>query len=120
VTGPADPTLGEVARRLDDVLSRFEKLAGDLPRTFVSRDLFDSYKETTAAKNDLMESEHRDLARRINELEDDKKWLYRLIVGAVILAIVSIAFTAGRAAVASPSEKPPSSTSSSTGSGASP
>ena len=114
MTGAPDISLGEVARRLDEVLTRFERLSSDLPKQFVTRDLFDSYKETVAAKNETMEIEHREMQRRIGELEDDKKWLYRLIIGAVILAIVSIAFTAGRAAVSSPKTTSPPSSSSTT------
>ena len=86
----SDRTLGEVARRLDEVFSRYEKIANDLPLRFVSRDVYDGYRELAAARESAMGQRVASLEKRIDNLESDKTWLYRLIVGAVILALVAL------------------------------
>src|SRR3954452_9967270 len=85
-----DPTLGEIARRLNEVFAKFDQVTSDLPRTFVNKDLFEAYKELAKANHDRLQVELDASEKRIEALEDDKKWLYRLIVGAVILALVGL------------------------------
>jgi len=87
------PMLGEVARRLDDVFKRFEQLANDLPKTFVSKELYDAYRETATAQQDQLKIVIDNQSKRIEDLEDDKKWLWRLVVGAVIMALLGLLLT---------------------------
>lgn len=115
VTGEETPGLGEVARRLDEVFSRLEKLVNDMPRTFVNRDLFDAYKELVSARDTTLQTTITAQGDRIKSLEDDKTWLYRLIVGAVVLALVSLSFTAARAWSSSSGPSAPPASSSSSG-----
>lgn len=97
--------LGEVARRLDDVFNRYEQIANDLPKTFVSKDLFEAYKDLAKAQADALKVQMDVQEKRIHELEDDKKWLYRLIVGAVILAVIGLVFaTTHQGSTASPTK----------------
>lgn len=91
-------TLGEVGRRLDEVFSRFEQVANDLPKTFVSRELLDTKLEVIRLEHEKAEVGHKELLRRVNDLEDDKKWLYRLVIGAVIMALLGLAFGLQRTA----------------------
>lgn len=87
-------TLGEVARRLDDVFNRFETMANDLPKSFVTKDLYEAYKEVAKAEHNALLIQMGSQTQRIAELEDDKKWLWRLVVGAVILALLGLLFSA--------------------------
>lgn len=88
-----EPGLGEVARRLDEVFKRYEQIANDLPKTFVSKDLFEASKELTKAQIDAASAQHLVLQKQVEALEDDKKWLYRLIIGAIILAVIGLLFS---------------------------
>lgn len=90
VPGEYDPNLGEVARRLDEVFRRYESIANDLPKTFVSRDLFESYKDLAKTQADGLQILIGTQEKRIADLEDDKKWLYRLVIGAVIMALLGV------------------------------
>lgn len=83
-------TLGEVARRLDDVFRQFENLANSIPTIFVTKELFEAYQKLVEANDKALRFQIDSQNERILELEDDKKWLYRLIIGAVILAVVGI------------------------------
>lgn len=85
-----EQTLGEVARRLDDVFRQYENLANSLVSTFVQKELFESYKSLVDANDAALRTQIDTQSSRIAELEDDKKWLYRLIVGALVLAVIGI------------------------------
>lgn len=89
-----DPTLGEIARRLNEVFAKFDQVTSDLPRTFVNKDLFDAYKELAKANHERLQAEleaaKASHEKRIADLEDDKTWLYRLVIGAVILAVLAM------------------------------
>lgn len=83
-------TLGEVARRLDDVFRQFENLANSIPNIFVTKELFEAYQKLIDANDRALTLQIEAQNDRILELEDDKKWLYRLIIGAVVLAVIGI------------------------------
>lgn len=89
-----EQSLGEVARRLDDVFKRYEQIANELPKTFVTKDLFEARVEVILAQIEAKTSSHIVLEKRIADLEDDKKWLYRLIIGAIILALLGLLISA--------------------------
>lgn len=111
-------TPGELGRLVRDVLVRFEGLAARLETQFVRTDNFDLYKQlvdnaikqlqtavSTAADkavvNDRLrdldveldkrssKSQVDDLAKRVGELEDDKKWLVRVVVLFVITMVLT-------------------------------
>ena len=110
-TGQAQ-TLGEVARRLDEVFQRYEQIANDLPKTFVTKELFEARQEVLLARIEAAMAQHVVLQKQVEDLEDDKKWLYRLIVGAVILALLGLLFSIGHSVTSSGSSKNPAKTSS--------
>lgn len=101
-----DRTLGEVARRLDEVFTRIESVTSDLPKTFVNKDLFEAYKELANANHDKLQIQIDQAEKRVADLEDDKKWLYRLIIGAVILAVLGVALGIGHAVQSSSKSLP--------------
>lgn len=83
-------TLGEVARRLDDVFRQYESIANSLATSFVTKELFGAYKDLVVTSDQIYQNQITALNARVAELEDDKKWLYRLIVGAVVLALIAV------------------------------
>lgn len=87
------PALPEVARRLNEVFGRYEQIANELPKTFVSKELFEAKQEVMLARIDAAMAQHVVLQKQVEALEDDKKWLYRLIIGAVVLAVLGLLFT---------------------------
>lgn len=67
-----EPTLGEVGR----AVSRVEAELGHLPERYVSREAFLEWKRTTDAQ--------------IKELQDWKTWALRIVIGAVMLAMLGL------------------------------
>lgn len=96
--------IGELSRQVRDVFARFEGLAHRLEDgQFVRTDIFILYKENLShlitslqEKTRALSDEKADkdtlagLSERITQLEDDKKWLIRLVIGFVILAILGL------------------------------
>lgn len=89
----ADRSWGELARRLDEVAQRLEALANRLDTTYVRKELFESYKA-------LADAERQALLKRVDELEDGRKWLSRLIMGFIILAVLGAVFTVAKTGAA--------------------
>lgn len=85
-----DRTLGEIARALDLVVTRFENLANALDTKYVRRDLFD-------ASQLLHATELAVLKGRVTDLEDGRKWLSRLVLGFIVLAVLGAVFTVAKA-----------------------
>lgn len=115
------PGVGELSRMVRDVLVRFEGLASKLETQFVRNDNFQLYKQLVdqaisglqdSAKNfarldritdlekDLVEKagspEFKALKDRVTDLEDDKKWLTRLLIGFIILAVLAAVFAVSK------------------------
>ena len=101
-------TVAELSRQVRDVLLRFQGLTERLENQFIRKDIFEFYEKSikssiesiNALIKDLDDSkiasvEHRALVERVAQLEDDKKWLVRLILGCIILAVLGVAFAAG-------------------------
>lgn len=84
----ADRTLGELARRLDDVVSRFEALANKLDVTYVRTELFISYQKLAEAEHTRLKDANDTLKIRVAELEDGRKWISRLVLGFIVLAVL--------------------------------
>lgn len=118
--------IGELSRQVRDVLVRFEGLATRLETQFVRSENFQLYKQLvdTAISNlqqrvselasaeqmkNLREdvdglgqgkaskNELTNLERRVADLEDDKKWLVRLVVGFIILGVLGAVFAVSQA-----------------------
>lgn len=77
------PTPGELARQVQGVLIQFEKLGVRLETNFVRADIFQLYKENVALQM-------KDQDNAIQQLEDDKRWLTRLVIGTIITAVISV------------------------------
>lgn len=114
--------IGELSRQVRDVLVRFEGLATRLETQFVRSENFQLYKQLvdTAISNlqqrvsELASAEQMknlredvddkaskghvsNLERRVADLEDDKKWLVRLVVGFIILGVLGAVFAVSQA-----------------------
>lgn len=118
------PGLGELSRQVRDVLVRFEKLATQLENQFVRRDIWewqkaaiersvqqldgdlkDIEKVAQGSLKDLktqVETEratkdsHATLERRVGALEDNQKWLVRIVLTFVILGILAATIVFGK------------------------
>lgn len=104
--GQDNPGLGELSRQVRDVLVRFEALAARLESQFVRSDLYGLYQKNveqdlkdlsaicTKATTDLdskLTREMSHLSERVRSLEDNQKWLVRLIVSFVVLGVLAAA-----------------------------
>lgn len=93
------PTLAELARRMQEMYVRFEAIAIKMETSYVTKELYElnnRYLEELVGRN----KEYSDNLRRqseedikllrtsIDELNDDKKWLVRLVFGAIILTVL--------------------------------
>lgn len=100
------PGLGELSRQVRDVFARFEGLARRLEDgQFVRTDLYVLYRESVntalaslqervkALDTGKLEKTDLDsLEKRVAQLEDDKKWLVRLVLGFIVLGIMGAVF----------------------------
>jgi hypothetical protein len=109
-----DVGVGELSRQVRDVLVRFEGLATRLDGQFVREDNFKLYQRLVdqailslqnavkelasleTVKNLRFEVEGKasrgqvaGLEEDIKELQDDKKWLVRLIVGFIVMGVLA-------------------------------
>ena len=75
--GDDSVTLGEVIRRLADVQSTVHVLSDKLDRDYVRA------------------SEFRDLERRLVSIESTRDWLQKIVLSAVVLALLGLVLTQG-------------------------
>lgn len=119
--GPEEVGIGELSRQVQQVLLRFEGLATRLETQFVRTETYEMYKllvdqairtlqETTknlasleSTKNLREEVDKKaskgqleGLEQRVDELEDDRKWLIRLVLGFIILGILGAVFVVSK------------------------
>lgn len=92
----ADRTLGELARRLDEIVSRFETLATRLDTTYVRQELFSSYQKLAEAEHARLNDANEALKAKVAELEDGRKWISRLVLGFIIIAVLGAVFTVAK------------------------
>lgn len=84
-----DYTLGELARTTAQALARMESLAARLEGgQFVSAEVFRVYQQTVDLQMGTLKAE-------VEELKDDKKWLTRLVLGFIILAVLGVLVATG-------------------------
>lgn len=94
-------SIGELSRQVRDVLVRFEGITRRLEDQFIRKETLDlmliPYKQAhdnlertledlETGKVDL--AEFKSLNERVAQLEDDKKWLVRLVIGFIILGVL--------------------------------
>lgn len=108
---------GELSRQIRDVLTRFQDLATRLETQFMRTDTFVFYQrlidkaikdledavKDKAAKTSLADlrgeldnkaskADLESLKEKVESLEDDKKWLTRLVLGFIILGVLGAVF----------------------------
>lgn len=107
-----DIGVGELSRQVREVLIRFEGLAARLETQFVRNDNFVLYKEivnqalshlqtlASGLREDVDKlpttSHLQTLEQRIKDLEDDRRWLTRTVIGFIITAVLGAVFVAAR------------------------
>jgi hypothetical protein len=113
--------IGELSRQVQEVFVRFERLAAKLESgQFVRADAYAMYQQfvdqairqlqdanrnfATSESAKTLKSEVdgkasegalKGLEQRVSELEDDRKWLIRLVIGFVILGVMGALFAVG-------------------------
>lgn len=99
-TGNQAPTPGELSRQVREVLGRFEALLNKLDTQFVSNAIFKLYSDGVARELEhlvkgqdvmvLAEKDRNDqLEKRISKVEGNITWVVRIVIAAVILAILA-------------------------------
>jgi hypothetical protein len=102
--------VAELSRQVRDVLARFQTLADRLENTYTTKEMFSLYKilvdQAIKTLQDKVIELDRDkaeksvetsLAQRIANLEDNQKWIARLIVSLIIVAVVGTVIVTGGA-----------------------
>lgn len=116
------PGVGELSRQVQAVLTRFESLATRLETSFVSKEFYTvnlqlidetvrgvreslATLRTTVDRHDATHAtveRIKNLEKEFEELKDDykddKKWIVRLVIGALVLAAIAFALGGGYAA----------------------
>jgi hypothetical protein len=103
-----DVSVAELARSVREAFIRLEGFATRLESgQFVRTDLFTVSEKAREAQLRQIEtdvdskaskSELANLTSRVSQLEDDRKWLVRLILGVVILAVIGLVVVTGGSA----------------------
>ena len=115
----SDITPGELARRMQDVLMQFSNLVDQVENRYVRKDLLDLYKQGIDA---ALQSANQSLNNKadkssvdqlslgisdkvskadfdavksdVAELKDTNKWLFRLVIGIIITAVLGAVIAA--------------------------
>lgn len=116
--------IGELSRQVQQVLIRFEGLAARLESQFIRKETYDlrgqlvdqaisqlqektSSLATAETARTLREEVDKKaskgqvegLEQRVTELEDDRKWLIRLVLGFIVLSILGAIFVVSKGGV---------------------
>lgn len=91
------PGLAEIARQVQGVLVDFKSLSTRLQSEFVSKEILDLTLANVALRQVSLENENKELSERVSSLEDDKKWLFRLVIGSIVLGLLGVLFYLGQA-----------------------
>ena len=94
------PGVGELSRQVREVLGRFEGLANKLEANFVNKDIFKLYSDGVTRELEHVskaldmqvqaEKERNDqLEKRISKLEGNVTWVVRIVIAAVIVALLA-------------------------------
>lgn len=87
MAGVGGPTLAEVVRRLDEVVSQLAALTARLDSTYLRRDVYEAQRGM-----ERVADESRD--RRLDQIEDDKTWFRRAVVIGIAFPILLTVFDA--------------------------
>lgn len=115
-----DISPGELARRMNDVLRQFQSLVDQVETRYIRKDYIDLYKQTIDGQVSAMQNtidlkadktelagvganlllkvdknEFDALKADVAELKDTNKWLTRIIISFVVLAVLGAIFTVG-------------------------
>lgn len=107
-------SVGELARQVRDVLLRFQTLAERLDNTYVSKEVLGLWEKLTESRIKAIEgslvtkaeisavtdlkadlekkadqSEISSIDARVKSLEDNQKWVVRLVLGLILVAVIS-------------------------------
>jgi hypothetical protein len=82
------PTIHEVARRVDDIVTRFDRVLMQFETQYVRFDVFVGYKEQQIAGNAAQDD-------RIRKLEDRQEWLVRTVGAIVLAAVLGLVYSLG-------------------------
>lgn len=98
----------ELARQVRDVLQRFQSLADRMDTVYTTKEMFTLFKtlidqeianlkeKIKSVEEDKSEKNTVDsLTQRVAELEDSYKWITRLIVSLVVIAVVGLVIVTG-------------------------
>lgn len=107
---PSEHEIGvaELARQVRDVLARFQSLADRLDNAYTTKEMFNLYKtlvdqaiatlqeKVTELDRDKVEkTTEASLDQRVKNLEDNQKWITRLLVSLIIVAVVGTVIVTG-------------------------
>ena len=106
-----NPGLAELSRQVQGVLARFESLANKLEANFINKEIFRLYSDGVARELEhvlkaidekVVAEKERDaqldkrlseidsqLGRRVSDIEGNITWIVRVIIGAIILALIA-------------------------------
>jgi homoserine dehydrogenase len=87
--GHGTPGLGEIGRQVQGALEEFKELSNTVRAEFVT-------KEVAKLQAEKVDLQLIDLTSRVASLEDDKKWLIRLVVGFIVLGLLGLLFYLGQ------------------------
>lgn len=99
-----DISVGEIARQVQAAMTRLEGLTRKIEDSFVSNKLFELYTQGVVDRDRAQDREisekasqkdHDALAKRVADLEDDRKWLIRLVIGFIILGVLAFFLASG-------------------------
>lgn len=101
-----DISMGEIARQVQAAMTRLEGLTRKIEDSFVSNKVFDLTQKGFAERDAALErkidekvsqKDHDALEKRVADLEDDRKWLIRLVIGFIILGVLAFYLASGGA-----------------------
>lgn len=81
----------EMSRVLSDIRERMVRVETKIDTMTDVRDTADEAKDTANKALESSKSAHH----RLNELADNQKWLWRTVVGAVIVGVISLLWKGG-------------------------
>lgn len=85
---PTGPTLDEVVRRLDDVVTRLNRLSSQLEETYVRKDVLAAKEAADAVQMQGLEEEQRAIGRRLDRMDEATATNRRLIISSFIAPLV--------------------------------
>lgn len=108
MTSEHDISVAELSRQVRDVVARLQSLVDRLDNVYVTKEMFNLFKilidqevKNLKEKVENLDKEKSEknteaaLAQRVADLEDNQKWITRLIVSLVVIAVVGLVIVTG-------------------------